>query len=330
MKRALALALALGLSCGPAAPELRIFTWSDYFAEGTIAAFEKEAGCVVRIDYIESSEKLRARLEGGSSGFDVVFPSDEVVPYLIANGLVEKLDVAKLPHAANLAAEFKGLPYDPKNEYSLPYMSGSTGVAYHVDKVKPAPESWSAVLSDQAGLVDDAREVFAAALRAEGAPWTSEGLERAAKRLSGWKPKVWESNPKNKLIDGDVALAQAFSGDALQAAEATGGKIAFVIPKEGGTLWIDNLCVAKGSRRNELAHKFIDFLLRAEVSAEITNERRFGSPNAAARKLIKKEILENPLIFPGDDLKKRLQLLPALSPELKKRLDKAWAAIKAG
>lgn len=328
MKRLLALALTLA-SCGPAKPELRIFTWSDYFAEGTIAAFEKEAGCVVRIDYIESSEKLRARLEGGASGFDVVFPSDEVVPVLIAQGLVEKLDRGRLPNFANLAGAYTGLAFDPRNEHSVPYMTGSTGIAYHVDKVKPAPASWSAVLGPEAGLVDDAREVFAAALRAEGAPWTLDGLAKAARRLEGWKPKVWDSNPKAKLIDGDVAIAQAFSGDALQAAEALSGKIAYVIPKEGGTLWIDNLCVAKGARQKELAHRFIDFLLRPEVSAAITNERRFGNPNQAARKLIRKELLENPLIFPGDELRKRLDLLPPLSPELKKALDKHWAALKA-
>jgi spermidine/putrescine-binding protein len=329
MKRLTALALALGLSCGPAAPELRIFTWSEYFAEDTIAAFEKEAGCVVKIDYIESSEKLRARLEGGVSGFDVVFPSDEIVPFLIANGLLEKLDPAKLPHAANLAAAFRGQPFDPKNEYSLPYMTGTTGIAYHVDKVKPAPDSWAAVLKADVGLLDDAREVFAAALRAEGAPWTPEGLAQAAKRLRGWTPKVWDSNPKAKLVDGDVAIAQAFSGDALQAAEALQGRIAYVIPKEGGTLWIDNLCIAKGARQKELAHRFIDFLLRPEVSAAITNERRFGNPNEAARKHIRKEILENPLVFPGEDLKKRLSLLPPLAPDLKKQLDKAWAELKA-
>jgi spermidine/putrescine transport system substrate-binding protein len=328
MKRLLALALALG-SCGPAQPELRIFTWSEYFAEGTIPAFEKETGCVVRIDYIESSEKLRARLEGGASGFDVVFPSDEVVPTLIANGLLEKLDLARIPNAANVGAAFKGQPFDPKNEHSLPYMTGTTGIAYHVDKVKPAPTSWADVLNDQAGLVDDAREVFAAALKAEGAPWTPEGLAKAAKRLEGWKPKVWDSNPKAKLVDGDVAIAQSFSGDALQAAEAMKGKVAYVIPKEGGTLWIDNLCVAKGARQKELAHKFIDFLLRPEISAAITNERKFGNPNEAAKKLIRKELLDNPLIFPTDELKKRLDLLPPLSPDLKKLLDKSWASLKA-
>ena len=328
MKRFLAPLLLL-LGCGPAQPELRIFTWSDYFAADTIAAFEKETGCVVRVDYIESSDKLRARLEGGASGFDVVFPSDEIVPVLAANGLLEKLDLARIPNAANIDPAYRRLPFDPTNEVSLPYMSGSTGIAYHVEKVKPAPSGWSDVLRADSSLLDDAREVFAAALRAEGVEWSIDGLRRASKRLGTFTPKLWESNPRLKLLEGDVPIAQCFSGDALQAVEASKGKIAFVIPREGGTLWIDNLCVAKGAPRRELAHRFIDYLLRPEVSAAITNERRFGNPNAAARKLIRKELLENPLIFPGEDLRKRLSPLPPLSPELKKSLDQAWAELKA-
>lgn len=328
MKRVLALVLVLA-GCSPAGPELTIFTWPDYFAKDTIANFEKEAGCRVRIDYIPNSEELRAKLEGGASGYDVVFPSDEVVGVLVARGLLEKLDLSRIPNAANLGARYKGLAFDPKNDYSLPYMTGTTGIAYHVDKVMPAPDSWSAALASGVGLLDDAREVFAAAIRVEGAAWTPDGFQRASKRFVGWKPKVWDSSPKARLIAGDIALAQAFSGDALQASEALGGKIAYVIPKEGGTLWIDNLCLAKGAKAKELAHRFIDYLLRPEVSAAITNACRFGNPNDAARKHIRKEILENRLIFPADDDLKRLDLLPTLSPETKTSLDKAWAELKA-
>ena len=328
MKRLLALALLAG-GCSPAGPELKILTWPDYFAKDTIAAFEKEAGCTVRVDYIESSETLRTKLDGGASGYDVVFPSDEVVAGLAARGLLEPLDLAQLPHFKNVGARFRNLPFDPKNQVSVPYMTGTTGLAYHVDKVKPAPDSWTAVLKADVGLLDDAREVFAAALKAEGAPWTADGLLKASKRLHGFTPKVWDSSPRGRLISGDVVVAQAYSGDALQASEALGGKIGYVIPKEGGTLWIDNLCIAKGAPRKDLAHRFIDYLLRPEVSAAITNACRFGNPNEAARAHIRKELLENPLIFPSAEEQKRLDLLPPLSPELKTALDKAWAELKA-
>lgn len=328
MKRLLALALLLA-GCAPPGPELKLLTWPDYFAKDTIAAFEKEAGCRVKVDYIENSETLRTKLEGGTSGYDVVFPSDEVVAFLVEKGLLETLELSKLPNLKNIDARYKGLPFDPQNAHSVPYMTGSTGIAYHVDKVKPAPDSWAAVLKADVGLLDDAREVFAAALRVEGAGWDVDGLRKASKRLEGWTPKVWDSSPRQRLAAGDVVIAQCFSGDALQASESLKGKIGYVIPKEGGTLWIDNLCIAKGAPRKDLAHRFIDYLLRAEVSAAITNECRFGNPNEAARSGIRKELLENPLIFPKDEELKRLALLPSLSGGLKKALDQAWAALKA-
>jgi putrescine transport system substrate-binding protein len=208
-------------------------------------------------------------------------------------------------------------------------MTGTTGLAYRTDRVRPAPDSWAAALRGKASLLDDGREVFAAAIRADGGAWTREGFAKAAARFKSWKPLTWDSDPKGVLINGDVDIAQAYSGDALQAGEALAGRLGFVIPKEGATLWVDNLCIARGTSRKELAHRFIDYLLRPDVSAAITNERRFGNPNEAARKLIRKELLENPLVFPTEEDQKRLSLLPTLSPDLKSALDQAWAGIKA-
>jgi spermidine/putrescine-binding protein len=328
MKRLLALAVGL-IGCSPSGPELKILMPSNYFAKDTLAAFERETGCRVKVDPMENSETLRTKLEGGASGYDLVVPSDEVVARLAADGLLEKLDLSKIPNAANLAPRFRGLAYDPKNEVSLPYMTGTTGLAYRTDRVRPAPDSWAAALRGKASLLDDGREVFAAAIRADGGAWTREGFAKAAARFKSWKPLTWDSDPKGVLINGDVDIAQAYSGDALQAGEALAGRLGFVIPKEGATLWVDNLCIARGTSRKELAHRFIDYLLRPDVSAAITNERRFGNPNEAARKLIRKELLENPLVFPTEEDQKRLSLLPTLSPDLKSALDQAWAGIKA-
>ena len=328
MKRLLALVLVLALAgCGPAEPELRILTWPDYFAESTIPAFEKANRCKVKIDYIDNSETIRTKLEGGASGYDVVMPSDEVLPALVARGLVEKLDPAKLPNLKNLAARWKD------TGHGVPYATGTTGLAWRKDLLPTPPESWAALwdpkLAGAVSMLDDAREALSASMRLDGAVApTPESIAKAAKRFAGWKPRAWNSNPKDLLVNGDVKLAQCYSGDALQAAADSGGKVGFLIPKEGGTLWYDNLCVAKGSARRDLAHAFIDHVLQAEVSAAITNERQFGSPNEAARAKISKEILENPLIFPaGDDLK-RLAPLPPLGEDLKKALDAAWAEIR--
>jgi spermidine/putrescine transport system substrate-binding protein len=332
MKRWLAATLTAtaAASCsGPEQPVLRVLTWANYFAKDTVSGFEREAGCRVAVDYIESSETLRTKLAGGNSGYDVVFPSDEVLAGLIAQGLLEPLDSSKLPNRSNLSKRFVGRDFDPRNAYSLPYMWGTTGIAYHTEKVKPAPESWAALLDPKATMLDDGREVFAALLRLDGEREFTEGaLAKALKRAEGWKPLAWESSPKEKLVQGDVVIAQCFSGDALQASEELGGKIGFVIPKEGGTLWMDSLCIAKGAPQATLAHRFIDYLLRPAVSAAITNEMRFPNPNAEALKLVKPELLEDPRVNPGESELARLSWLPPLDAARKKSLDAAWAALK--
>jgi len=336
----LTLAFLLGiLGCSPSKPELHVFNWADYFAPDTIKNFEKEFGCRVVVDYFESAESLRSRLDVERSGFDVAFPSDEVMRAFIAKGLLEKLDPAKLPNFKNIGPKFRGLDFDPKNEYSVPYMWGTTGLAYNKSKVTPAPESWSALWDPKyAGnvtILDDAREAFAAAAWAEGGSphaLTPDSIAKAAKKLGAAKLRAYDGQPKLKLIKGEAWIAQCYSGDALQAASADAkeraGEIGYVIPKEGGTLWVDNVCIPKGAPNKDLAHKFIDYLLRGDVSAAISNEVQYANPNEAAQKLISKEVLENRAANPTEDDLKRCSLLKELAPETKKLLDDAWARVK--
>jgi spermidine/putrescine-binding protein len=144
--------------------------------------------------------------------------------------------------------------------------------------------------------------------------------------------KAYDGQPKLRLIKGEAWIAQCYSGDAMQAAGADAkersGEIGYVIPKEGGTLWFDNICIPKGAPHRDLAHKFIDYLLRADVSAAISNSVEYANPNEAAQKLIKKEVLENRAANPGEDELKRCDLLKELDPGLKKKLDDAWARVK--
>lgn len=321
--------------CSKGEPALHIITWPNYFAPDTVSNFEKETGCRVVVGNMESSEALRTKLSGGASGYDVVFPSDEVLPDFIARGLLERLDLSKIPNTSNIMTRYRGLPYDPKNELSVPYMWGSTGIAYHKDKIPTPPDSWAALwdprYAAKATLLDDPREVFAAAIRADGGDpdrISPEAIAKALNRFKSWKPLAYESSPKDMLINGDVWICQCYSGDALQASDELKGRIGFVIPKEGGTVWIDNLCIAKGAPQPELAHRFINYLLRAEVSAAITNAVHFPNPNEAARKLIRRELLDNPFVNPGDTDLKRLSLLPALSSDVRQKLEEAWARLR--
>jgi spermidine/putrescine transport system substrate-binding protein len=338
--KSLAFVLLLGLTgCSPAKPELHVFNWADYFGPETIKNFEKEFDCRVVPDYFESAETLRARLDGGRSGFDVVFPSDEVMRVFIAKGLLEPLDLGRISNVKNLSSKFRGLEYDPKNEYSVPYMWGTTGIAYNKSKINPAPDSWAALWDPKyvgnVTILDDAREAFAAAIWADGgSPLSLSGdsIEKGRKKLASAKVKAFDGQPKLRLIKGEAWIAQCYSGDALQAAGADAkersGEIGYVIPKEGGTIWVDNICIPKGAPNKVLAHKFIDYLLRPDVSAAISNEVSYANPNEAAQKLIHKEVLENRAANPSEDELKRCSLLKELVPPIKKKLDDAWAQVK--
>jgi spermidine/putrescine-binding protein len=351
MKKALVvcLALVLGLvvACGKdaAAPgggakekELHVLNWSDYFAPDTISNFEKEFGCRVTIDYIESTETLRLKLATPPSGYDVVFPSDEVVQVLVAGGMVDPIDRKKIPNFANIDPRFRGLPFDPENRYTVPYMWGTTGIAWNMAKVDPPPDSW-AILWDpkykgRVTVLDDNRDALAAAMFVNGddphAP-TAESIARARDKLKECRPRAWVTSVKDMLVSGDAWICQAFNGDATQAGEVEerAGDIGFVIPKEGGFTWFDNMAIAKGAPHSGLAHEFINYLLRPEVSAAISNEVCYANPNLAARPFIDKEQLENPTIYPDDETLGRCQVLVEPPEALKMHVIKAWADVKA-
>lgn len=335
MKRLILLA-CLMTGCGPKAPELHILTWSDYFAADTVSNFEKEFGCRVTINYISSSEELRALLERPPSGYDVVFPSDEVLPPLIAGGLLEKLDHSKLSHFKDLDPRQMNLAFDPGNTCSVPYMWGTTGIAYDSGKILTEPQSWSALWDPAAqgkvSILDDPREAFAAAIWLTGGSAmepNEDDLKRARAKLGALNLLAYDSAPKKLLVQGDVWIAQCFNGDALQAFEETEGRVRYVIPKEGGTLWVDNLCIPKGAANPDLAHAFIDYLCRPKVAAANTHATRFANPSATARTHLEKSILENPLIYPTDEQLSRCHLLGGLPAETNRVLTEEWGQLRA-
>jgi spermidine/putrescine-binding protein len=292
----------------------------------------------VTIDDFESTEGLRLKLATPPSGYDVVFPSDEIVQVLIAAGQLEPLDHAKIPNLGNIDPRFRGLPYDPGNRCTVPYLWGTTGIAYNMSKVDPPPDSW-AVLWDpkyagRVTVLDDNRDALGAAMFVNGddphAP-TPESIARARDKLKECRPRAWISSVKDMLVSGDAWICQAFSGDAMQAGEAgeRAGDIGFVIPKEGGFAWFDNMAIAKGAPHPNLAHEFINYLLRPEVSAAISNEVCYANPNLAARPFIDKEQFEDPTIYPDQETMERCRVMTEPPEPLKTLIIKAWAEVKA-
>lgn len=327
---ALALVAATCAACGGGSgePELFVFNWAEYFTPTTVSNFEKEFRCRVTVANYASGQELRAKIISGGGAYDVIFPGDDDLPQLVAADALEPLDPAKLPNLANLDEKFR------RNvKHAVPFMWGTTGIAYNTEKIKDPIDSWAALWNPKYGpasMLEDPREVFGAALRLDGRSAndvTPESLERAVQRLVEQKKHLQEYNsaPIDALITGQVAICQVYSGDALQA--ATEAPVAYVIPKEGGTIWVDSMSIPKNARNKDLAYRFIDYLLRPEVSAEIANYRRYADPNLAAHKFIDPALLRNPIVYPSEEALKRCERILDLG-KARPLLESAWAEVR--
>lgn len=317
---------------GPLEPELNIYNWSDYIAPELIPAFEREFGVRVTYDTFESSEEMVAKLQAGARGYDLVVPPTYAVTVLIAAGLIAPLSARYLPNRANLAPVFRGLAHDPGDRYTVPWQWGMTGIAWRTDLLSAAPESWGVFLEPQyrgkMTMLDDPRDVIGAFLRLRGhsinsiAPAELEAARRDAVAAKG-NLKAYLSAPvKAQLIAGDVWLAQLWNGDAAQAARERPA-LAWTLPKEGSTLWIDSLVLPAAAPHPRAAHEFINFILRPEVGAAISQATGYGTPNQAAMPL-----LGRPLPYPSTNELARLEIQEDLG-RASERWDEIWTRIKS-
>lgn len=312
--------------------ELRIYNWSDYITEDTVPSFEKEFGVKVTYDTYESNEEFLAKLQAGASDYDIVVPSGYVLPILAALNLASKLDRALLPNWGNVAPMFINNVYDPQAEIGVPWQWGLTGLAYRADLVKAPPDSWAvfqdAALKGRMTMMDEAREVIGAFLKYRGRSINSVVAEElAAAKADAIAAKAnlksYVSAPvKSQLIAGDVAVAQLWNGDTLQA-KVEKPEINFAVPKEGCPIWTDYLVITQNAKNKRAAHAFINYILRPEVGAALSTYTGYGSPNQAALKL-----MENAPSYPTAEEMKILEFFTDLG-EHTATVDQLWIEIKS-
>lgn len=315
---------------------LHFYTWSDYTEETVVREFERRFGVKVITDSFASNEELLAKMQGGATGYDIVVPSDYMVSIMIKQELLAKLDHAKIPNLGQVYKHLRGLYYDPLNTYSVPYLWGTTGLGYNAEVISTPPESWQILWDERykgrISLLNDEREVFGMMLHADGESMNTADpakVERAKRRLMTQKPLVKTYTSENYdqlLVSGEVVLAQGWSGTIMRAA-AERPSIKYVIPKEGGTIWQDNLCVLKTSHHKDEAMAFINFLLEPRTAAQFTSKVNYASANAAARALLPKDIAENPAIYPSEETIARLEWIRDVGDAIR-LYDRAWTELK--
>ena len=323
---------AAGADLGPIEKELNIYNWSDYIAEDTIPNFEKEFGVKVTYDTYESNEEMVAKLQAGASGYDIVVPSNYIVPVMTATALAAELNKKYLTNLGNLAPTFVNPVFDPENRHAIPYQWGTTGFAYRTDKIPEPGDSWGVFLDakykGKMTQMDDMRDVIGCWLRYRGHSLNSvdpaelKGAKTDA--LAAKKNlKAYISAPvKGQLISGDVWLAQLWNGDTEQA-KAEQPAIGYVLPKEGCTIWTDSLVIPASAPHKRAAHEYINYVLRPEVGAAISNTTGYGSPNQAALAQMKR-----PVPYPTAEEFQRLEYQKDLGGA-EGMWDQIWTEIKS-
>ena len=343
---------------------LNVYNWSDYIAEDTIANFEKETGIKVTYDVFDSNEVLEAKLMAGNTGYDIVVPSLTFLSRQIQAGVFLPLDKARFKNYGNLDPAFMALlaQNDTDNAHSVPYLWGTTGIGYNVEKVREAlgedapTDSWALVLEPGnlaklkgcgVAFLDTPSEIIPPVLRYLGEEPNSFDeavIQKAVDRLAELRPSITyfhSSQYINDLANGDICVAVGWSGDIIQAqdraaeaAEANPGKpgvdIRYYIPKEGAPMWFDMLAIPKDAKNIDNAYLFLDYLMRPEVMAGIQNYVAYASANQAALPMVDKEILEDPGIYPTEDAKKGLFTLAVLPPDVDRLFTRHWTTLKTG
>jgi putrescine transport system substrate-binding protein len=347
-------------SAGPASGRvLHVYNWSDYIADDTIARFQNETGVRVIYDVYDSNEMLEAKLMAGKSGYDLVFPSAR--PHAqrhVEAGIYQPLQKELLGNLHQLDPSIMaGLTdVDPGNRHVLPYLWGTTGLGINVERVRAALgddavlDSWqllfdpptAAKLADCGiAVLDDPQDAVGAALLALGRDpngSSEDDLQQAQASFDAIRPHIryfHSSRYVDDLADGSLCLAMGYSGDVHQARERAAGagngvEIAYVIPHEGALRWVDVMAIPNDAPHPDAAHQFIDFLLRPDTIAAISDQVAFANPNLAARELVDPEVAADPGVYPPDAVMAKLVDPASLPDESQRARLRAWTRIRTG
>jgi spermidine/putrescine transport system substrate-binding protein len=300
--------------CGKKEEVLSLFCWTEYVPQAVIDKFTEETGIRVAVENYTSNEEMLAKLLAGGGSYDLIQPSEYTVEALIKDGQLQELDHEKIPNLKNLAPEFRNLSFDPGNKYSVPWMAGFVGIVYNSEVVPGPIVGFRDVFTDghkgRIVVLDDAREIVSWGLATAGIPIndvSDQNLATITPLLKDWlsKVKVFDSDsPKTALSNGDVDLGVVWSGEAAILFNEN-PKFQWVLPAEGFHMFVDNLAIPKTARNKELAEKFMNFILRPDISRMVSADFPYYNPNVAARELLTEAERNNPASYPpGLDITK--------------------------
>ncbi|MEN1968755.1 spermidine/putrescine ABC transporter substrate-binding protein [Lentibacillus sp. N15] len=319
------------------ADELYFFNWGGYGDEDVIKNFEKEYGVKVVYDTFTSNQEMLTKLNKANVPYDVVVPTDYIVERMINQDLLAELDMDNIPNFENIKEDLQNPEYDPgkdKKKYSVPYMFGTEGIAYNEKKVeKPTSyeDLWDPKYKGHVTIQNDSRESLTMALQKLGYDANKpdeDNLEEAKKELMELNPSIlrYSSEPDADLVNGTAWISHTYNDSAARAYKDN-PDIKFVMPKEGGTVWVDNLVIPKSSKHKYTAEVFINFVLDAKISAKLSENTPSSNPNEAAKDEMTDEVKNNPNSYP--EIPDNAQYYRDLKPEKLQMMNRTWQEVRA-
>ena len=336
---------------------LNLYIWNDYLAPDTLANFEKETGVKVSVSNYGSNEELDAKLAPGHSGYDVVVPSASSFERQIKAGYYQKLDKSLLPNLKNMDPEIQRrlALHDPDNAYAVLHMWGTTGIGYNAKKIKAAmsdapADSWRLAFDPKVAMrfkdcgvavLDSATEMFSMMLAYLGKDPNSqnaEDLAAAGDALMAMRPAIRYIDTQRMISDlaaGDICLAVGYNGDLLQARTRaqemqSGQEIVYVVPKEGTLIWFDGYLIPADAPHIQSAHAFINYMLRPEVIAAVTNAVHYANGNSAAKQFVEPAVRNDAGVYPPADVMTKLTPDLADTEETTRIMTRLWQRFITG
>lgn len=319
---------------------VKVYNWGDYIDDEVIDMFEKETGIQVIYGMFENNEEMYTIIETGGAVYDVVCPSDYMIEKMIANGLVQEINWDNVPNISNIGETHmeQAATFDPGNKYAVPYTYGTLGIMYNTTMVEEEPTSWSALWDEQYEksivMYESVRDSLTPALKLLGYSLntTDEAeLQEATQMLIEQKPLVYSyvmDQIKDLMINGEVALGLAYSGEVL-AIQEENEDIAFVVPDEGSNYYMDAWVIPSNAENKENAEAWINFLCRPDIAQKNFEYITYSTPNEAAVALLDDYYLENEDVFPSEEVIDRCEVFEYLGDEMDQLYATLWKQVKA-
>ena len=320
--------------------DFNLYNWVDYDAPETTAGFQDEYGTTVILDIFNSNEEALAKFQaGGGAGYDMMAPTGYAVPAFASGGFLQKLDKSRLANYANIDPKFLAQPFDPNSEYYIPKDWGTTGFMYRSSDVTETPQGWNDLFelapkySGKFGIIDDKPVAIGMALKSLGFPINSVDpaeLDAAAEVLYALAPHIGNvsSDYRQVLRDKDMLLHTGWNGDAatLKADPAYEDTV-YIVPTEGTEFWLDAWVIPADAPHPNAAYAWLDYIMRPEIAAQETTYTQYGCAFSAAYPLLPPEILNDPTIFPPDELIAKLE--PFTDNEANEQRNDIWATFRS-